>query len=384
MGINLFTFWRAFFPLLLFLLSLTHLSCIKTDTKERDQKTEKVGSLEWVNFDTGANVKTLAFEGDLLWLGLPSGVISYDTKTKDKHVIYTPESTGGGLVSKGIYVIRVDEKGDKWIGTYGGGLAKFDGKEWKRYTPADGLGDLWVYDIVFDKKEGKMWVATWKGVSVFDGKGFRNYTETDGLIDKWVYAMGLDKDGIFWFGTEAGVNSFDGREWKTFTHKDGLGAEVEEGKASYPEKNQFGAPSGVEQEGYNSGDSKGGRHHASSEKRNIGPNPNFVISTAVDNNNNKWFGTWGAGLSRFDGKTWKTYTKQDGLGGNFIHALAVEPDGTLWAGTDGGASWFTGQEWRTYTKKDGLLDDNVFSIAFDASGSKWFGTWTGLSKLVKR
>lgn len=371
-------------PLLLFLLSLTHLSCIKTDTKEREQKTEKVGSLEWVNFDTGANVKTLAFEGDLLWMGLPSGVISYDTRTKDKHVIYTPESTGGGLVSKGIYIIKVDDKGDKWIGTYGGGLVKFDGKGWKRYTPAEGLGDLWVYDIVFDKKDGKMWVATWKGVSVFDGKGFRNYTEADGLIDKWVYAIGLDKDGIFWFGTEAGVNSFDGREWKTYTHKDGLGADVAEGEAAVPNKNQFNTASGIDQEGYGSDAPGRGRHHATAEKRNVGPNPNFVISAAVDNNNNKWFGTWGAGLSKFDGKTWRTFTKKDGLGGNFIHALAFEQDGTLWAGTDGGASWYDGESWKTYSKRDGLLDDNVFSIAFDSGGNKWFGTWTGLSKLVKR
>ena len=28
----------------------------------------------------------------------------------------------------------------------------------------------------------------------------------------------------------------------------------------------------------------------------------------VDQKDYKWFGTWGAGLSRFDGKNWKTYT----------------------------------------------------------------------------
>lgn len=363
-------------------LSFLGVSCIRTDSKEKEQKTEKTGATAWVNFDTGANVKTMAFEGDFLWMGLPSGIINYDTRTKDKHVIYTPESTGGGLVSKGIYIIKVDEKGNKWIGTYGGGLVKFDGKDWKRYTPADGLGDLWVYDIVFDKKDGRMWVATWKGVSVFDGKSFKNYTEADGLIDKWVYAIALDKNGLLWLGTEAGVNSYDGKEWKSYTHKDGLGAEVNEKETTVPKENQF--DTGLEGNQDYGSDSPGKRHHAAAEKRNVGPNPNFVISIAIDNENNKWFGTWGAGVSRFNGKTWKTYTKNDGLSGNFIHALSVESNGTLWAGTEGGVSWLDKGSWKTYSKKDGLLDDNVFSIAFDARGNKWFGTWTGLSRLAKR
>ena len=373
---------RTLFIILVFASFFLNLSCTMTDPKEKEEKKEKTSSIAWINFETGANVKTLAFEGDLLWMGLPTGVINYDTRTRDQHQIYTPESTGGGLVSKGIYTIKVDERGNKWIGTYGGGLIKFDGKKWKRYTPAEGLGDLWVYDIVFNKKDSKMWVATWKGVSLFDGNTFKNYTESDGLIDKWVYAITLDKDDLLWLGTEAGVNSFDGKEWKGYTHKDGLGAEVKESEVTVPKENQFDSGTGGVQD-YGSG-SPGGRHHASAEKRNVGPNPNFVISIAVDNNNNKWFGTWGAGISRFDGRAWKTYTKDDGLGGNFIHAIAVESDGTLWAGTEGGVSWFNGKIWKTYSKRDGLLDDNVFSVAFDPQGNKWFGTWTGLSRLVER
>ena len=47
----------------------------------------------WTNFETGANVKTLAFEGDNLWLGLSNGIIRYNTKTPDTHEIYTAYST---------------------------------------------------------------------------------------------------------------------------------------------------------------------------------------------------------------------------------------------------------------------------------------------------
>jgi ligand-binding sensor domain-containing protein len=337
----------------------------------------------WNNFDTGANVKALAFEGDYLWMGLPNGVIRYDTRTQDNHTIYTPASTNGGLVSKGIYYILVDPKnGAKWIATYGGGLARFDGTGWRTYTVSDGLADQWVYDMEFDR-QGRMWVATWKGVSVFDGNRITNYTEKDGLIDKWVYSIVIDQDGLYWFGTESGLNRFDGKTWSSYTHKDGLGAEVE----GYTETKKKPSPSetatasgkeasGYSEEGYGSG---GGGHHADPSKRNLGANPNFVIAGAVDRQNRKWFGTWGAGVSSFDGTAWKTYTVSEGLGGNFIHVLEVDRDGRIWAGTNGGVSWFDGQKWRTLTTRDGLLDNNVFSIAFDKSGRYWFGTWKGLS-----
>lgn len=339
----------------------------------------------WVNFDTAANVKALALDQGQLWMGLSNGMIRYDTRTLSDHEIFTPESTNGGLMSKGIYTLKVDPQGTKWIGTYGGGMTRYDGTTWKTFTVADGLGDQWVYDIEFDGP--LMWIATWKGVSVFDGKTFKTYTEKDGLLDKWVYAIALDQDHVFWFGTESGVNSFDGQTWASYTHKDGLGADIGGGASPNPEIREPAGPSGgTESEvspetdyGMDYGSSSVA-HHANPSKGNTQSNPNFVISAAVDHQNIKWFGTWGAGLSRFDGSTWKTYTKKDGLGGNFIHAVEVDPEGRVWAGTNGGVSWFDGTRWRNFSKNDGLVDDNVFSIVFAPNGDRWFGTWQGISR----
>jgi len=340
------------------------------------------GEEPWVNFTTGANVKAMALEGDQLWMGLPTGMIRYDTRTPDSNEVFTPDSTKGGLMSKGIYTIEVDRNGTKWIGSYGGGLTLYDGKTWKTYTVSDGLADQWVYDIVFDGD--KAWIATWKGVSVFDGKTFKNYTVKDGLIDKWVYAIALDQDHVFWFGTESGVNRFDGKTWSSYTHKDGLGAEIAlppgATPPSAPSKPGAPVPSYSGETDYGAVGSPSMAHHADPSKKNVGSNSNFVIAAVVGHDNAKWFGTWGAGLSRFDGKTWTTFTKADGLGGNFIHKLAVDTDGRIWAGTNGGVSWYDGQRWRTLSKKDGLVDDNVFSIVFDDKGNRWFGTWLGLSR----
>jgi len=67
----------------------------------------------WVNFTTGANIKAMALEGDILWLGLSNGMIRYDTRTIDAHEVFTPASTNGGLMSKGIYTVKVDGQIDQ-------------------------------------------------------------------------------------------------------------------------------------------------------------------------------------------------------------------------------------------------------------------------------
>ena len=364
---------------ILFTLLVVEMGCSRPSPSP---PTQAVPRPRFHNFETDANVKSLAFDGDDLWLGLANGLIRYNTKTIDQHQIFTVGSTGGFL-SNGIYKVAVDSKGNKWIGTYGGGLSRFDGRQWTIFTPygggrttydqdwstypfGTGLGDLWVYDIFFDSDE-TVWIATWKGVSHFDGRTFKTYTQRDGLIDKWAYAIAKDRNGVFWFGTEGGVSRFDGRNWTGYTHQDGLGADI-------------GIPSRT---GATDSYDEGG-HHSVGEKGNQLANPNFVLHIAIDQENNKWIGTWGAGLSRFDGKTWVTYTAGNGtVAGNFIHALEIDPNGTLWAGTENGVSKFDGKVWMSYNTTDGLIDNNVFSIAFDAEGNKWFGTWMGLSKMTE-
>ena len=42
--------------------------------------------------------------------------------------------------------------------------------------------------------------------------------------------------------------------------------------------------------------------------------------------------------SRFDGKTWTTYTTADGLAGDSVSAIAVGPDGSVWFGTGSSVS----------------------------------------------
>lgn len=342
-------------------------------------KTPPSGPIVWKQYNTHSDpVRTMVMDGDDLWMGTMKGVIQFSLKSAE-YRIYTPRNTHGGFMARAVYILSIDPKGNKWVGTYGGGLSRFDGQAWKRYSTDDGLGDNWVYDIEYDRN-GTMWVATWNGVSVFDGERFKTYRVADGLPDKWVYSIALDHDGVFWFGTEGGISRFDGKSWINFSNEDGTGAEFKERPAGAAAASPPPPAEGGEDEGPGKGyGSSFLQHHMNAGKQNAAANPNFIISSAVDGQNRKWFGTWGAGVARFDGTKWTSYTTKDGLGGDYIYTLVPDGEGRVWAGTNGGASWFDGTRWRTIDEAAGLRDNNVFSILFDQTGRRWFGSVKGLS-----
>jgi ligand-binding sensor domain-containing protein len=66
-----------------------------------------------------------------------------------------------------VYAIAIDGQGNKWIGTYGGGLAKFDGINWTVYNTANsGLPSNYVYAIAIDR-QGNKWIGTgWRACEV--------------------------------------------------------------------------------------------------------------------------------------------------------------------------------------------------------------------------
>lgn len=105
-----------------------------------------------------------------------------------------------------------------------------------------------------------------------------------------------------------------------------------------------------------------------------------IAALAVAPDGALWAGTWGGGASRFDGETWTSYTPQNSPLGEDVVAIAVAPNGALWFGSRGvGISRFDGQTWSTYTLGDGLPNTQILAIAVGADGTAWVGTERGLS-----
>lgn len=108
--------------------------------------------------------------------------------------------------------------------------------------------------------------------------------------------------------------------------------------------------------------------------------------TKIDNK--LWVGTYGGGLSIFDGEKWKTYNIPQGLADAFVYGAAKAPNGDIWIATWSGANQIIGgklddpKAWKTYTVKNtngGLPNDWVYSVIVDPKGNVWFGTEGGLA-----
>ena len=326
------------------------------------------------------NVKGMLADGDKVWVGTSGGVIRYDLKS-DKYDLF--DVNNKSLLSNGVFhVSRLDDR--IFIGTYGGGMSVFDLKteKWRNYNIPDGLADQFVYDVLRDKK-GDVWIATWSGVNLVKGgdlddpSKWTNYTienTNGGLPNDWVYGAETGKNGEMWFATEGGLARLKDGKWTNWQHKDGLGADYEIVKADNPFKND---PSKVSQ------------HHAAQQAEaggdiKIGYNPNYIVSMVVDDDGNVWCGTWGGGLSRFDGKNWTNYTVKDGLPGNHIFTLKLdEEDRRLWIGTNKGLARLNadGKGFSIMTTADGLFADNVFSITKASDGTLWVGSFGGVARI---
>lgn len=100
-----------------------------------------------------------------------------------------------------------------------------------------------------------------------------------------------------------------------------------------------------------------------------------------------WIGTKYHGLCRYDGKELSFYSKLEGLGDNWVNAILIAKDGTIWLGTEGGvgksrASSVTHGaigKFTTYKVADGLPSNQVNALIQDNSGQIWIATDKGLS-----
>ena len=132
------------------------------------------------------NVKTIKAQGNFLWIGTSLGLIRYDIQTKEDYKVFDNKN---GLLSNGVFSIQLDSNGTPWVGTYGGGLSRFNDKKWVNINTPQGLADAFVFDILFKSKT--IWVATWSGINRIEGDPFvtsswNTYTVENtnkGLID---------------------------------------------------------------------------------------------------------------------------------------------------------------------------------------------------------
>ncbi len=324
------------------------------------------------------NVKRLMADGDYMWVGTSGGAIRYHLASDD----YRLFDIRSGLLANGIFYIgKLQDR--IALGTYGGGLAIYDepGDKWDIYNIPQGLGDAFVYDAL-EMPNGDIWIATWSGANRIRGGDLDDRSKWDlftventggGLPNDWVYGLAAGKDGEIWMATEGGLARFIDGKWSNWNHDNGLGAPYELVKSQLQFSNDPAQYS---------------KHHSRQktemglEKVDVAYNPNYIVSLALDDDGSVWAGTWGGGLAHFDGKRWTNYTVADGLPANHVFSLHRDPDGRIWIGTSKGLAIRNESGFDIYTIADGLFSDIVFSMASAKDGGAWIGSFGGVARIA--
>ncbi|MDP4299120.1 ligand-binding sensor domain-containing protein [Leptothrix discophora] len=321
-------------------------------------------------------VRSLAVEParGAVWVGTSAGVHEVDLKDGRRRQTFTRAE---GLANEYVFAIGITRDGNKWFGTNAGGVSRWRDGRWKTFFPMHGLADYWVYCFA-QQRNGDLWIGTWAGASRVDGRTGAFTTYLKELVNEWVYGLAVDAQDRVWFGTEGGVSMFDGQRWRSWTHADGLGAANDE---CLPFSDNTGL--GTRR-----------RHDLTiSAGTQATYNPNYVFAMLAAADGSIWAGTWGGGASRWDGQSWRSVSRRDGLAGNIVYALAQAGDGALWFGTDQGlCRWQPGPDgfqagfpgggtWQTFGVADGLPDRHVYAIAVAPDQRVWAGTRGGVVRV---
>ena len=130
--------------------------------------------------------------------------------------------------------------------------------------------------------------------------------------------------------------------------------------------------------------------HLSSDDGLVASN---VFAVAQDPAGYMWIGT-DSGMQRYDGYRFVTYNHDPrdpkSLAENVVTSLAFAPDGSLWAGTQDagldrlapGASSFIHYQ-HDPEKADAIGNDQIYALLFDRQGRLWIATDQGLDRMDK-
>lgn len=294
-----------------------------------------------------------------LWIGTDGGGLDrYDGRN------FTNYNTSNGLINNIVFDIMEDSNGNLWLAT-DGGLNKIDPNR-RIFTQFTQLGEVGHKSIAMVREEspGVLWLALRTGgISRFDGTSYKNYSTRDGLADNNTFAVFPDGSGNIWIGTKKGVNVFNGSEFvSNLATRELVGTEIRdiirdgngyiwmataEGAARYD-----------------------GRELTIFTTRQ-GLSHNDVKAILEDSRGNLWFGT-ANGVSRLNSQGIFTgLNTEQGLSSQIIKDICEDREGNIWFATRNGLSQFKGETFTHISRADGLTDNFVFSFRQAPDGSMW-------------
>ena len=373
-------------------------------------------SLTWADGLPDNRIKDIYFDdtGDVL-ISTQGGLVKYNGKT---FVMLSPRTLGYDFNFMNPGKISKSQDGIYWISdNAGSGILKYDPRSLMNITKEDSFprgkinaaasdknSNLWLASnskglirIVNDKvietfgiKNGlrsnqindvtidiynNIWMATENGLSKYDGKKITSYTTKDGLPRDNITSVYADDSGYLWLGTYAGLVKYNGEEFKLFGEEDGFNLRPSQNGLKVSGKNGIIAVGS-----YGNGISIYNGNTFKTLKDVDGLSDMRVTSIDVDSEGNTWIGSDGSGVYKYNGEIFVNYLKDDGVPNPEIFNLYIDDLDKIWVGTyGGGVGFYDGQNWGSIDTRDGLIMNDISALT-SYGDTYWFAGWRGVTK----
>jgi ligand-binding sensor domain-containing protein len=364
---------------------------------------------QWQDFTSQSRVKNMHIAGDIAYVATMGGMIRYDLAT-GQHQLFTKANSG--LASDAVEVVKTEDLGTIWIGTYDAGITIYDGKTWTTYnTKNSPLPGNVILSLVIDSQNNK-WIGTNKGLVKISDNGWTIYNSTTSpMADDDVWAMDIDNTGGLWIGCVTGSYLLKNDQWTDFSSQ--VPMYGVNGMACMPDGEVFNCGVGgvfVHKNDTWTDISEGGPAGLRNARKALrGPDGNIWVATDYDGlfkyDGVKWTGGIGSpeaqfgdngtitldpqgnlfaagskGISRYVSNSWEQiYQPVSSLRDNYVKSLASDMAGKIWAAHSGSVSVYDGFHWTYYTPENSLLPQGmIYKVRNDKPGSIWICTSGGL------
>jgi ligand-binding sensor domain-containing protein/signal transduction histidine kinase len=275
------------------------------------------------------SVRALAQTRDgYLWIGSDDGAARFDG------IRFVSFGLREGWRSGSVRVLFEDSGRALWLGTFNGGLIRYQDGQFTVFGAKDGLPSDTICALAEDN-DGRLWVGTEAGLAVWQDGRFAPWPAAAGFRGKPITVLFKDRHGDMWLGaTGAGVFRFL--------------------------ENKFLPLADAAVEG-------------------LLQDPHCLLR---DHIGRIWVGAGDDFVLCRDGDQWRRYRIPRHLARPYVSALAEEPDGTVWAGSvSEGLFQFKAGKIAAVSASSGLSDNSVEALLVDREGNLWVGTGGGLNRV---
>ncbi|OZB58123.1 MAG: GGDEF domain-containing protein [Lysobacterales bacterium 14-68-21] len=330
---------------------------------------------------------------------------------------WTVFDAANGLPDVGITALMFDRDGDLWLGTYGRGVALWNGygviEGWSRaqgmdtapnwsiardargrmwfanemggnvWVPGASRIDPWPLDARPPPRQnlsmqagpdGAMWVASYDGrLFRYDGQG----TRLVATLPWFIKAIRFDRGGRLWIATMKGVFSLAPGDDVPRLAEGAPATQCSDIAESAPGALWFACQAGLLR-------FADGRWTLLAAHGDIAPGGYIAVAAAADGT--LWLGANEPGLFRGEvrGDSVQLQRVADRwLDNTLAYFVRLDRRGWLWVGGSAGVDVFDGHRWVHVSQDAGLLWDETDQNAFfeDADGSIWIGSAIGVSHI---